>query len=58
MYMGKRKNFTLSVDEELIKAIKCIAISEGTTVSTLLEEYIKAIQKNRNVIKAIKDINK
>lgn len=58
MYMGKRKNFTLSVDEELIKTIKCIAISEGTTVSTLLEEYIKAIQKNRNVIKAIKDINK
>ena len=59
MHMGKRKNFTLSVDEELIKTIKCIAISEGTTVSTLFEEYIKAIKKsNKNVIKAIQDINK
>lgn len=55
--MSKRK-LTLSIEESLVKKIKHIAIEEDTTISGLLEEYIKAIQKNRNVIKAIKDINK
>ncbi len=55
--MEKRK-LTLSIDEKLIKQIKHICIEENTTVSYLVEEYIKAINKNRSVIKAIQDINK
>ena len=57
MCVEKRK-LTLSIDEKLIKQIKHICIEENTTVSYLVEEYIKAINKNRSVIKAIQDINK
>lgn len=56
-YMGKRK-LNLSIDEVLIKKIKHISIEEDTNISGLVEEYIKAIVKNRNVLKAIKDMNK
>lgn len=55
--MGKRK-LTLSIEEKLIKQIKHICIEEDTTISDLVSEYIKAINKNRSVIKAIQDINK
>ena len=55
--MSKR-SLNLSIDEKLYKAIKIISIEEGTTCSDLISEYIKAIQKNKNVIKAIQDINK
>ena len=53
-----KKNFTISIEESLIKSIKCCAVSNETTSSDLISEYIKAIQKNKNVIKAIQDINK
>ena len=55
--MSKR-SLNLSIDEKLYKAIKIISIEEGATVSFLVSEYIKAIQKNKNVIKAIQDIDK
>lgn len=55
--MEKRK-LTLSIEEKLIKQIKHICIEEDTTISDLVSDYIKAIHKNRNTIKAIKDINK
>ena len=55
--MSKR-SLNLSIDEKLYKAIKIISIEEGTTCSDLISEYIKAINKNKNVIKAIQDINK
>lgn len=53
-----KKNFTISIEESLIKSIKCCAVSNETTSSELISEYIKAIKKNKNVIKAIQDINK
>lgn len=56
VYMTKKK-LNLSIDASLHKTIKHIAISEDTTVSTLVEDYIRAIQKNKDVIKAIKSIN-
>ena len=53
--MVKRK-LNLSIEEELYKAIKHIAIEQDTTASKLLEDYIRAIQGNREVIKVIKDM--
>ena len=55
--MGKRK-LNLSVEEDLYKTIKHIAIEQDTTASGLLEDYIRAIQNNREVIKVIKDMQK
>lgn len=52
-----KKKLNLSIDENLHKTIKHIAISEDTTVSALVEDYIIAIQKNREIIKVIKDMN-
>lgn len=53
-----KKKLLLSIDEKLYKAIKIISIEEGRNCSDLISDYIKAIQKNKNVIKAIQDINK
>lgn len=47
--MAKTK-LNLSIEEELKRAIKHIAISENKTVSELVEIYIKAINANREVI--------
>lgn len=55
--MSKR-SLNLSIDEKLYKAIKIISIEEGRNCSDLISDYIKAINKNKNVIKAIQDINK
>lgn len=57
LYMSKRK-LTLSVEESLIKKIKHVCIEENTTISKLVEDYIIAINKNKNTIRAIKDMNK
>lgn len=53
-----KKKLNLSVEADLHKAIKHIAISEDTTASALIEDYIRAIQNNREVIKVIKDMQK
>lgn len=54
-----KKNFTISIEESLIKSIKCCAVSNETTSSNLISEYIKAIKKtNGSIIRAIDDINK
>lgn len=55
--MSKEK-LNINIDAELKKTIKHIAIELDTTVSGLMEEYIKAIKRNKDVIKAIRDINK
>ena len=49
-----KKNFTISIEESLIKSIKCCAVSNETTSSNLISEYIKAIKKtNGSIIRAI-----
>ena len=53
-----KKKLMLSIDEKMVNYIKHIALDEDVTVSEIFEDYIKAIKKNRNTIKAIKDINK
>lgn len=53
--MAKRK-LNLSIDESLHKAVKHIAINQDATVSELVEDYIRAIQINQDVIKVIKDM--
>lgn len=55
--MAKEK-LNLSVDEELKKDIKHIAISENKTVSELVEIYIKAISSNREIIKVLENMGK
>lgn len=52
-----KKKLNLSIDINLHKAIKHIAINQDTTVSALIEDYIRAIQNNKEIIRAIKDIN-
>ena len=49
-----KKNLNLSIDSDLHKAIKHIAINQDTTVSALIEDYIRAIQNNKEIIKVIK----
>ena len=53
-----KKKLLLSIDEKLYKTIKHISVEEGANCSDLISDYIKAINKNKNVIKAIQDINK
>ena len=53
-----KKKLNLSIEEDLHKTIKHIAINQDTTASELVEDYIRAIQVNPNVIKAIKDMQK
>ena len=53
--MANRK-LNLSIEEDLYKAIKHIAIEQDTTASKLLEDYIRAIQNNKEVIRVIKDM--
>ena len=42
-----RKKFTTTLDEELIKKIKMLAIQENTDASKLLDEAIKDLLKKR-----------
>ena len=51
-----KKSLNLFLDENLIKDIKHIAISENTTVSKLVEDYIKAINTNKDIIKVMKNM--
>lgn len=53
-----KKKLNLSIEEDLHKTIKHIAIEQDTTVSNIVEDYIKAIQSNRDIIRAIKDMQK
>ena len=49
-----KKKLNLSIESDLHKAIKHIAINQDTTVSALIEDYIRAIQNNKEIIKVIK----
>nr|DAK84473.1 MAG TPA: MatP C-terminal ribbon-helix-helix domain [Caudoviricetes sp.] len=57
MGMSKSK-LTLSIDSNLIKTLKHLAIDNECTISEMIENYIRAMKKNRNIIKAIDDIIK
>lgn len=53
-----KKKLNLSINEDLHKAIKHIAINQDSTISEIVEDYIRAIQINQDVIKVIKDMQK
>lgn len=53
--MGKKK-LTLSVEENLIKTAKVKAIQFDCSVSELFEQYICAIQKNKQIIDLIRNV--
>lgn len=55
--MAKEK-LNLSIDAELKKAIKHIAVNEDKTVSELIEIYIKAINSNTDIIKLLEEMGK
>lgn len=54
---NEKKKLNLSVDTKLIKTSKFIALKNDTSVSELFEDYIRAIDKNPQLIKLIKDTN-
>jgi len=43
-----RKSFTLSIEEDLIKKIKKIAVDKNKDVSDIIENYIKKEQLENN----------
>ena len=51
-----KKKLTLKIDENLIKTAKVKAIQFDCSVSELFEEYINAIQKNKQIIELIKNL--
>lgn len=51
-----KKKLTLSVEEKLIKTAKVKAIQFDCSVSELFEEYISAIQKNKQIIDLIRNV--
>lgn len=55
VYMAKEK-LNISIDKELKKQIKHIAISEEKTVSELIEIYIKAINTNRDIVDVLEQM--
>lgn len=53
-----KKKLTLTINDNLIRYIKHIALDENISISELFEEYILSIKKsNKNVISAIRSIN-
>lgn len=54
--MSKR-SLNLSINEKYYKAIKIISVEEGTTCSELVELFIRNISKNRNTLKALRDLD-
>lgn len=44
-----KKRFTTTLDEELLKQLKIIAVQEDKTISEILEELIKEKLKKREV---------
>ena len=55
--MSKSK-LQLSIDEKTKKSAKFIALKNDTTISALFESYIKAIDKNPQLVKLIKNSTK
>lgn len=55
--MSKSK-LTLSIDANLKKTLKHLAVDNECTISEMIENYIRAMKKNKNIIKAIDDIVK
>ncbi|MBQ8999820.1 MAG: hypothetical protein IJ086_14185 [Clostridium sp.] len=51
-----KEKLNLSIEQDLKKTIKHIAITEDKTVSELVEIYIKAISSNREIIKLLEQM--
>ncbi len=47
----------LSIEEKTKKTAKFIALKNDTNISALFEEYIRAIDKNPQLIKLIRESN-
>lgn len=56
-YMSKTK-LQLSIEEKIKKTAKFIALKNDTNISALFEEYIRAIDKNPQLIKLIRESTK
>lgn len=56
--MSKKVPLNLSIDEKLKRTLKHTAIDKGVSASELIEDYIRAIKVNKDIIKAIQDITK
>ncbi len=48
--MSNKKKLTLSVDEKVIKTAKMKALKADCSVSELFEYFIKATQKDKNLL--------
>lgn len=46
--MGKKTRLTISIDEELVKKLKHLAIDEGKTVSDIIEDLVKGLLRKRS----------
>lgn len=55
--MSKTK-LQLSIEEKIKKTAKFIALKNDTNISALFEEYIRAIDKNPQLIKLIRESTK
>ena len=53
-----KKKLLLSIDEKLYKTIKHISVEEGATCSELVELFMRNISKNKNTLKALRDLDK
>ncbi|WP_419661903.1 hypothetical protein Dvar_23410 [Desulfosarcina variabilis str. Montpellier] len=47
-------NITLSVDEDIIKKVRKIAIDKNTTLTAMVREYLNAVAESENYSKARK----
>lgn len=56
--MSNKEKFNLSIDVDLKKDFKHIAISNDKTCSELVEIFIKAIKNNREVIQVLEQMGK
>lgn len=54
--MANKEKLNLSIDEDLKKDFKHIAISENKTCSELVEVFVKAIKNNRDVISVLEQM--
>lgn len=52
-----KKKLTLSIEDKLIKTAKVKAVQYDCSVSELFEQYIKAIENNKQIVDLIKDLN-
>lgn len=55
---NNKAKLQLSIEEKTKKTAKFIALKNDTNISALFEEYIRAIDKNPQLIKLIRESTK